>query len=60
MAIRFLKKSSISFFISGFFCTFVPQKNIIYLCLKTQDLSVAQSSLSAISPTFSPCLPGRN
>ena len=58
MVIRFLKKSSISFFISGFFCTFAVQKNIIYLCHKTQNLSVAQSSLSAISLTFSPCLPG--
>ena len=46
--------------ISGNFCTFAVQKNITYLCLKTQDLSVARSSRRTTFLTSNRCQPGWN
>ena len=58
--IRFFKKTAIYFLFSFIFCTFAVQKNNDYLCLKTQDLSVARSLRHITFLTSSRCQPGWN
>ena len=55
-----LKKTLFLLVICWIFCTFAVQKNIIYLCLKPQDLMVARSSRHITFRTSSRCQPGWN
>ena len=56
--ICFLKNILLFFSISIIFCTFAVQKNIIYLCLKIQELMVVLSWRYATFRGCSRCLPG--
>ena len=54
------KKTLFLLAVCGFFGIFAVQKNNDYLCLKTQDLSVARNSRRATFLTSNRCQPGWN